>query len=121
VRILVVENAAPVRARLAEMLGEIAGVIAVLEAGSFDEASALLQVVVPEVVVLDLHLGRQSGMDLLPIARARRADALLVVVTNDPTEHHRRACLSRGADHFFDKASEFHLVLELVSARSRGR
>ena len=38
----------------------------------------------------------------------------IIVVTNYPSDDYRTASRECGADHFFDKASEFHKVREVL-------
>jgi DNA-binding NarL/FixJ family response regulator len=114
VRVLVVDDSAPVRARLAALLGEVPGVGEILQASGTSDAIAIVRHRQPHVVLLDLHLGVESGLALVPSALAGQPGAVLIVVTNLPTEHHRRECLARGVAHFFDKSGDLEPVLRLV-------
>jgi two-component system, NarL family, response regulator DevR len=115
VKVLLVDDAAAVRSRLGAMLAEIPGVAIVIEAESAAEAAEALGAVAPEIVVLDLHLGRESGMSVLSLVKRDRPTALLIVMTNHPTERHRRRCMTLGADYFFDKSRDFEDVLRVVA------
>jgi two-component system OmpR family response regulator len=114
--VLVVEDAAPVRARMAAMLAEISGVHAVIEASCTAQALDALHVWLPRVVVLDVHLGRENGLSFARVVKRQRPESLLVVVTNQPSAHLRTACFAFGADHFFDKSADFGAVLRVVAA-----
>ncbi len=128
-RILVVDDSAPVRARLCEMLGDLGTPAASIEVDeALDGASALLLFGRHryQVLILDLHLPGMSGLDVLTAIRERAVtvDRVVVVVsTNGATAHHRRACLAAGADYFFDKSSEFSRVCDVVQelVRTIGR
>jgi CheY-like chemotaxis protein len=111
--VLVVDDSPAIRARLLGLMSEVAGLVLAQAAGA-DEAMVALQVHVTDVVVLDLHMPGRSGLDVLPDIKALRPAPIVVMLTADPTEHHRRLCLARGADFFFDKATDFALVLELL-------
>lgn len=115
VRILVVDDAQPVRARFVAMLREVHGVESVFEAIDADQALAFLASTTLHVVVLDLHLRDGVSIDLLPHVKSLTPPPLVIIVTNDPSERHRATCLARGADHFFDKAREFDRVLDVVT------
>jgi two-component system response regulator DevR len=115
VKVLLVDDAAAVRSRLGAMLAEIPGVAIVIEAESAAEAAEALGATGPEIVVVDLHLGGESGMSLLPLVKRDRPTALLIVMTNHPTERHRRRCMTLGADYFFDKSRDFEDVLRVVA------
>jgi len=121
VRILVVDDSPPVRARLCAMLGDLgvgAPPVEIDEASDGTMGLALFDRCTHDVVVLDLHLPGISGMEVLAMMRARRPTPrapVVIVLTNGATQHHRRACLAAGADYFFDKSSEFERVCEVVA------
>jgi len=117
VRILVVDDSPAIRARLVAMLREIPGVEP-YEAGGAGEALAAMRVFVPDLVVLDVHMPGMSGIDVLPAIKALPSPPVVVILTSDPTEHHRRLSLAHGADFFFDKSRDFARVLELVAIRA---
>ena len=118
--VLLVDDSARVRARLAAMLGEIDGIF-VREAGTVDQAREELREKSFQVVVLDLHLPGKNGMELLAELHEVAPECELIVLSNESSEQVRRACLERGATRFLDKSREFALlgsvVRELALAR----
>lgn len=118
-RILVIDDSAPVRARLVAFLGEAAGVDVVDEARDSLTAYAALAARAPDVVVLDLHLPGESGLSILSRIKSAPSSPMVVVLTNEGTEQHRRECLARGADYFFDKATELDRALSVVTEVAR--
>ena len=117
-KVLIVDDAAPVRARLGAMLAEVPGVAAVVEAGTYGLAVEVLCAWAPDIVVLDLHLGSVSGLGILSIAKRDRPGALLIVMTSHPTPRHRRQCLALGADYFLDKSKDFERIMQILVAAS---
>lgn len=113
-RVLIVDDSAAVRSRLAAMIGEQDGVTEVIEAGDGDEALAIIGRQRLDVVILDLHLPGTNGLAVLGTLGRATQRPRLVVLTNDATELHRRECTLLGADHFFDKSSEFDRVVALM-------
>ncbi len=114
VRVLVVDDSMAIRQRLAAMLHEVPGV-EVSEARDADEAISLARSLAPDLVLLDLQMPGKSGIVALPEIKGVCPPPIVVVLTNHPTEHHRRVCEGRGADYFFDKSEDFSkLVLALV-------
>jgi len=65
VRALVVEDEPPARARLAELMGEVAWLVPVGEATSFEEAIRAIDGLRPELVFLDVQLPGGSGLEVL--------------------------------------------------------
>jgi DNA-binding NarL/FixJ family response regulator len=120
VRVLLVDDSRVVRARLASLLDEILGVEIVGETGDAEEAVALVRSLLPDVVVLDLHMPGKTGLHALPRLVAGASPPEVIVLTNHSTPAYRRSCLARGATWFFDKSSEFHRVVEVLSAKLNG-
>ncbi len=120
VRVLIVDDSAILRDRLASAVGEWAGV-ELMEAPGADEALAIARRSPPDLVLLDLHMPGKSGLVVIAELKAMSPSPVVVVLTWQPTEHHRRRCLAMGADFFVDKASDFSTVLEGVIGSDRGR
>ena len=68
-----------------------------------------------ETIAFSIQLRGGSGFQVLKQLRAssNRPEAV-IVVTNHPSDDYRIASRECGADHFFDKASEFHKVREVL-------
>ncbi len=113
--VLVVDDAAPVRARLGAMLAEIPGVAGVVTAAAVAQAIDALRTQTPEIIVLDVHLRGESGLVMVPLLKRARPGPLLIVVTNEPTEALRREAMALGADHFFDKSRDVDDLVRVVS------
>jgi len=117
---LVVDDSEVVRARLVALIGEaVPRGVDVHAADNVDAALAVLERVEATAIVLDFHLLGEDGLDVLARVRSRTPRTLLVVLTNDASEYHRRECVDRGADHFFDKSHDFERAIEVVAARVR--
>lgn len=115
--VLVVDDSGPVRARLMAMIAEVAGV-EVRQARDAIEAAAALAAAPIDVIILDLHLPDGSGLLVLDRAKAKNPAVVVVVLTNDASEQHRRECLLHGADYFFDKSHHFAHAVDIVRALS---
>ena len=112
-RILVVDDSAPVRARLRALIDEACGA-EVREAGDAEQALAAVAAAKVDAVILDLHLGKRSGLDVLARIKADAPDTVVIVLTNDANEQYRLECLARGADFFLDKSRNFIRAAEIV-------
>jgi two-component system invasion response regulator UvrY len=107
ISVLIVDDSAAVRQRVAESLASIPGVEVAGEAADVPAGRRLLDEIKPGVLVLDIDLPTQSGMELLKLAK-RQPDAPVVIMLSI---HHeapfRQKCAELGADFFFHKLSEF--------------
>lgn len=114
--VYIVEDAPPIRERLIEAVGDIPNARVVGEAESIDEALEGVRNARPRVLILDIQLRGGSGIRLLKqmrVANISRPE-LVIVITNYPTDDYRKASHECGADHFFDKASEFDKVRDVL-------
>jgi CheY-like chemotaxis protein len=114
--IYIVEDSEAVKERLIESVEDIPHARVV---GSADGVAAALEgmrAVQPRVLILDIQLRGGSGFRLLKLMRAAgmTRPETIIVVTNYPSDDYRTASRECGADHFFDKASEFHKVREVL-------
>jgi DNA-binding NarL/FixJ family response regulator len=113
--VYLVEDSAPIRALVAEMLAQLPDVRVAGEAAEVDQAIAGIRATQPDAVVLDLHLRGGTGIDVLRALHAEAPQIVFIVLTNHPTPQHRRLCLALGARHFLDKSNEFTRVNEIVA------
>ncbi len=115
VDILVVDDALAVRSRLVALFADVPGVGSILQAEGVRQAQELFQRHHPDVVVLDLNLRGESGLSLLHYFKRSRQDTLVIVLTNHSDSHHEKSCRRLGADHFFDKSTQFEAVLPVLA------
>lgn len=121
-RVVIVEDSAIIRARLAETITEIPNVEIVGQAETEAEALALLRDGIWDAAVLDLQLKQGTGLGVLKVLdKAHRPPhAKIIVFTNYAFPQYRDRSLLLGADFFFDKAREFHRVREVLTELASG-
>lgn len=122
-KIFVVEDSAPVRERLIELINDVAGCVVVGEATTADEALAGIRRTRPEVAIFDIQLAAGSGIDALVAARREQPRLRAIVLTNYATPQHEKASVDAGAEYFLDKSADFEKitgVLESMKAESGG-
>jgi two-component system response regulator DevR len=120
-KVYLVEDSPLIRRQLSALIGTIEGVGIVGEAEDVDTALSDIASTDVDVAVVDLHLAQGTGMDVLTsLARGSRR-VITIVLTNQAAASMREACLSVGADYFFDKTSEFKLALDTIEAIARDR
>jgi ActR/RegA family two-component response regulator/DNA-binding HxlR family transcriptional regulator len=115
-RVLVVDDDPEFREELARLLTDVghsaSGVSSAAQATSALEADEF------DVMFTDLKMGRQSGMDLLALARERWPRLLVVMLTAKATVETAVQALQLGAFDYLRKpvdAGQVQRVLELVS------
>jgi signal transduction histidine kinase len=103
-RILIVDDDQEFAESIADILAP-AGYDAVI-ADRAENAVAALQTLTLPVAMLDIRLGRSSGVDLLSHLRAQRSDLICVMMTAHADTQTAIAAMRQGAYDYFDKSSE---------------
>ena len=116
-RIVIVEDSAIIRARLAESLTEIPNLEIVGLAETEQEAVTLLRDSDWDAAILDLQLKKGTGLGVLKALSLapKPVHGKVIVFTNYAFPQYRERSLTLGADYFFDKSREFHRVREVLS------
>jgi DNA-binding NarL/FixJ family response regulator len=118
VRVLVIDDSARLRERLALRLGE-RGNLVVGEADTAAVALALALELRPDAIIADVLLRDRHRLELVIALRTAMPAALLVILTNAAS--YRDHCLALGADRFLDKSAAFDSVAELLTPRAEPR
>jgi DNA-binding NarL/FixJ family response regulator len=113
-KVLIVDDSALIRVRLAELLTELEGIEIVAQSDNAYDAAELIRQLEPDVAILDLRMPKRSGMDLIGDVKSAPQPPKIIMLTNFPTPENREKCLSSGADYFFDKSSEIEGVMAVL-------
>src|SRR5690348_10905007 len=111
-RVLVVEDDAPLLAALAD--GFTAASFAVDEARTAEHALELLRLVPYDLMVLDLGLPGIDGLELTRMLRARDVAIPILMLTARATVMDRVAGLDSGADDYLPKPFAFPELMARV-------
>ncbi|HZT52645.1 MAG TPA: ATP-binding protein [Stellaceae bacterium] len=103
-QVLIVDDDQEFAESLADILAP-AGFAAVIADGA-EAATRALQQAAPPVAMLDIRLGRSSGVDLLSHLRAQRPDLICVMMTAHADTQTAIAAMRQGAYDYFDKSAE---------------
>jgi diguanylate cyclase (GGDEF)-like protein len=115
-RTVIVEDSAAALAALSQVLETLPGFDLLGTAGAEDEAVELIQMLQPDLVLLDLGLASGSGLGVLRRLREAACPARIVVLTNRVEQAYRAACLAAGANAFFDKSADHAALLDQLQA-----
>jgi DNA-binding NarL/FixJ family response regulator len=92
-----IEEHAMVRAGLRLLIESWPGLVVVGEAATHAEALALAACEQPDVILLDLDLGAENGLDLLPKLRAAAGHARVLILTGVRAVEAHRQAIRQGA------------------------
>ncbi len=73
------------------------------EAGSIETAEHTIERVEPEVIILDVKLGAESGLDFLPSVVSRPSAPLVIMVTAHGSERLAVEAIKKGAYNYLSK------------------
>jgi two-component system, NarL family, invasion response regulator UvrY len=120
-RVAIVDDHAVVRGGLRALLNEAGGIDVVAEARSVPDAIDMLRGnAALDVLILDISLPDQSGLELLRRIHVQYPDIRVLVLSGYPEEHYALAALKAGAFGYLNKASS-ELVVDAVRQIARGQ
>jgi CheY-like chemotaxis protein len=117
IRILLVEDFAPLRTRLTEMLHSPGEMSVTATAATELEAHDKIEATDFDILVVDVQLREGTGLGAVRDARKRWLTAipsLIIMLTNHALPVVRQRCLAAGADHFLDKIRQFDQLVPLI-------
>jgi NarL family two-component system response regulator LiaR len=117
--ILIVDDHAPVRARIRGIVAQAPDVDVVGEAADGAEAIRLTHELRPDIVVLDLIMPRLNGLEALRRIKTARPETTVIIVTVHTEDAYRRAAADGGADAFLVKKTLMTALLPMLR-RLRG-
>ncbi len=114
IKVLIVDDSIIVVERLSEIISEMTSVAPVLTSNSFNEATDLINVELPDVILLDLQLPGKNGIELLSFVKSNYPQIKIIIVTNRASDYYRDLCQDMGANSFIDKSTEFEKIPEII-------
>jgi DNA-binding NarL/FixJ family response regulator len=121
IRLLIVDDHPVVREGTAALLAAQPGIAIAGTAGSIKEATALLELVAADVLLLDIRLGTDSGLRLLTEESApTRPRPAIVVLTSYDYPQYAEAALRLGASGFVLKTAPIAELLDAIRRVAAG-
>lgn len=109
-----IDDSEVIRTSLRALLGSVAGIATIREAKTLSVALASVRADPPTLVILDMNLPDGLGMDIIKPLKQLSPAVLIAVFTIDASPVYRQVCLERGADWYFEKATETDALIEVV-------
>ena len=121
IRLAIVDDHGIVRAGCREMLANELGIRIEFEAGSGEEALKLLREKPCDVLLLDLSLPGQSGVDVLRTVRQHYDSLKVLVLSGFPEERYALPMIRNGANGYLCKDCERDELLRAINTIAQGR
>jgi two-component system invasion response regulator UvrY len=103
IRVAIIDDHAIVRAGLRQYFSEQVDLTVVAEAGNGREALDIVRKGEVDVMVMDLSMPDQSGVDALAAIKARAPDLPILILSGFPEEHYATTLLRQGASGYLNK------------------
>ena len=114
IRIMIVDDHAVIRAGLRMLIEQDQTMTVVAMAGTPAEALTLAAAEKPDIIVLDLILGEEDGLDFLPELTKASSNSRVLVLTGVQTPESHRTAIRRGAMGIVLKQQAAELLLKAI-------
>ena len=121
IRIAIVDDHALVRAGLRQYFAEQADFAVVAEATTGRGALDLVRQGGIDVVVLDISMPDQSGVDAVAAIRARAPDLPVLILSGFAEQHYATTLLRQGASGYLNKDCDPEEIVKAIRTVARGR
>jgi DNA-binding NarL/FixJ family response regulator len=121
VKVAIVDDHAIVRAGLRQFLSEMVDLRVVGEAASGREAIDLVRNTEIDVLIMDLSMPGQSGIDALAMIRAKAPDVGILILSGYPEEQYAVNLIRQGASGYLNKECEPMEIVNAIRTIALGR
>ena len=121
IRIAIIDDHAIVRAGLRQFFSEQVDLTVVAEASNGREAVDIVRKGQVDVLVMDLSMPDQSGVDALAAIKARAPDLPVLILSGFPEEHYATTLLRQGASGYLNKDCDPEEIVKAIRTVYRGR
>ena len=121
IRIGIVDDHAVVRAGLKQFLSEHVDLRVTAEASNGAEALEMARQGEIDVLLMDLSMPGQSGVEALKAIKSRFADLPVLILSGFPEEHYAANLLRQGASGYLNKECDPGEIVSAIRTVSRGR
>lgn len=121
IKIAIVDDHAIVRAGLRQYLSEQVDLQVIAEAANGREALDIVRQGQVDVMLMDLSMPDQSGVDALAAIRARAPDLPVLILSGFPEAHYATTLLRQGASGYLNKECDPEEIVTAIRTVARGR
>ncbi len=121
IKIGIVDDHAIVRSGLRDFFSQHVDLRVVGEAASGREAIDLVRSTEIDVLVMDLSMPGQSGIDAIAMVRAKAPDTGILILSGYPEEHYAMNLIRQGASGYLNKECDPMEIVEAIRTIALGR
>jgi DNA-binding NarL/FixJ family response regulator len=120
-RVLIVDEHPLFAAGLASLIKGISGFTVAAEAVNADDAVKTAEKEKPHLVTLEIHLGEESGMDLIPRLKSLDPEMVILVLSMHDERYYSERILRMGARGYIMKSASADTVTEAIKTVMAGK
>lgn len=117
-KVVIADDSEAIRTSLAALLARVEGVEIVGKATTGVEAMEMVRRLKPDAMTLDVRMPEMNGIKVLEALKHEKLELTVLVLSGVGEDKYRERCISLGAARFFDKATEFEQVLNLLAEKA---
>ena len=121
IRIGIVDDHSIVRSGLRQFFEDESDLQVIGEAGSGRDAVELVRTTEMDVLLMDLSMPGQSGIDALAMIRAKAPDVAILILSSYPEEHYALNLIRQGASGYLNKQCEPSEIVAAIRTVAHGR
>ena len=121
IRIGIVDDHSIVRSGLRQFFEDESDLQVVGEAASGGEAIDLVRKTEMDVLLMDLSMPGQTGIDALAMIRAKAPDIAILILSGYPEEHYALNLIRQGASGYLSKQCEPSEIVTAIRTVAQGR
>ena len=121
IKVGIVDDHAIVRSGLRQFFSDHVDLRVVGEAASGREAIDLVRSTEMDVLLLDLSMPGQSGIDALTMIRAKAPDVGILILSGYPEEHYAMTLIRQGASGYLNKECDPEEIVKAIRTIALGR
>jgi two-component system, NarL family, invasion response regulator UvrY len=121
IRIAIVDDHAVVRAGLRQFLTDQTDISVIAEASNGREALNIVRAGDVDVMLMDVSMPDQSGVDALIAIKARAPDLPVLILSSFPEAHYATTLLRQGASGYLNKDCDPEDIVLAIRTVARGR
>jgi DNA-binding NarL/FixJ family response regulator len=114
-KILSVDDAPIIVKQLNCILSEIDNVNYIGNAINIKQAHEMIITYKPDIVIIDLKLKEENGIDLLEFINKNYKKIKPIVLSNQNDSFYKSKCMQMGAMFFLDKSYEFDKLIDCIN------
>lgn len=121
IRVAIVDDHAIVRAGLRQYFSDQVDLKVIGEAANGREALDIVRKGEVDVLLMDLSMPDQSGVDALAAIKARAPELPVLILSGFPEEHYATTLLRQGASGYLNKECDPEEIVKAIRTVVRGR